>query len=71
MKPLVDIPAAVRFSTSQQIRSLSSVGSEHLFYKQRVVGSNPAESTNNQSRHWLDRVVKLVNTRGVEPLGVE
>ena len=33
--------------TPYNLRALSSVGSEHLPYKQGVAGSNPAGPTNN------------------------
>jgi hypothetical protein len=32
----------------QKIREISSAGSEHLPYKQRVTGSNPVSPTNSR-----------------------
>ena len=38
--------------TKQSLRALSSVGSEHLSYKQGVIGSNPIVPT---KRYWKVR----------------
>lgn len=45
-----DIRNIPTFAYPFSFRALSSVGSEHLPYKQRVAGSNPAEPTLGNSR---------------------
>ena len=49
-------------------RELSSAGSEHLPYKQRVTGSNPVAPTNSHLQRWLfsfkeaDRAISSVGS---------
>ena len=40
------------YSLNIQTRAISSVGSEHLPYKQGVTGSNPVSPTEKASVNW-------------------
>ena len=48
-----DLSNGVNISHSHSIRDLSSVGSEHLPYKQGVAGSNPAGPTGKSTGYEL------------------
>ena len=42
----------------------SSVGSEHLPYKQGVAGSNPTIPTKQKAAHWQPFLVERLEVRG-------
>ena len=44
-KKFGELKKSSTFAPELNVRVLSSAGSEHLPYKQRVTGSNPVEST--------------------------
>gem|GEM_PF-3135811 len=54
-----------RLKVQTKLRELSSVGSEHLPYKQRVDGSNPSVPTENQrvTTHKVVTLFYLLNER--------